>query len=82
MSIANEAVEPLGNSVRRCVSRYLKDLNGEPATDLYSMVLTEIEKPLLEVVMKKTNQNQTQAAMLLGINRNTLRDKLNLYDLL
>ena len=82
MSKVNEAVEPLGNSVRRCVKRYFKDLNGEGAADLYSMVLIEMEKPLLEVVMNQTNQNQTQAAKILGINRNTLRHKLNLHGLL
>ena len=46
------------------------------------MVLQEVERPLLEVVMQKTNGNQSRAAEVLGINRNTLRKKLRLYQLI
>ena len=46
------------------------------------MVLREVERPLLEVVMQKTNGNQSRAAEVLGINRNTLRKKLKLYQLI
>ena len=46
------------------------------------MVLQEVERPLLEVVMQKTNGNQSRAAEVLGINRNTLRKKLKLYQLI
>ena len=45
------------------------------------MVVAEVEKPLLEVVLKRTGGNQLRAARILGINRNTLRKKLDLYGL-
>ena len=40
-----------------------------------------IEKPLVEIVLKETNGNQTQAANILGINRNTLRKKISEYEI-
>ncbi|MEE8482893.1 MAG: DNA-binding transcriptional regulator Fis [Acidiferrobacterales bacterium] len=71
----------LAKSVKRSIERYLKDLNGHKAGDLYAMVLREVEKPLLEVIMKHATSNQCRAAEMLGINRNTLRKKLKLYKL-
>ncbi len=72
---------PLCKCVQRSLKTYFKDLNGEDANDLYAMVIEEIEKPLLEVVMEQAESNQTKAAQLLGINRNTLRKKLKYYGL-
>lgn len=72
---------PLSKCVQRSLKAYFKDLNGEDASDLYSMVIEEIEKPLLEVVMEQAESNQTKAAQFLGINRNTLRKKLKYYGL-
>ena len=51
-------------------------------TSVYDMVLREVERALLEVVMQQTNGNQSRAAEVLGINRNTLRKKLKLYKLI
>ena len=67
----------LSDAVQKSVNRYLKDLNGEETTSLYKMVIDEVEKPLLEVVMQFSEYNQSRAARLLGINRNTLRKKLD-----
>ncbi|MAP24903.1 MAG: Fis family transcriptional regulator [Rickettsiales bacterium] len=47
--------------------------------DLHAVVCQEVEKVLIQKVMKKTNHNQSKAAKVLGLNRNTLRNKLNLY---
>ncbi len=66
----------LSLTVRRMMKQYFKDLDGEKACDIYSMVVDCVEKPLLEVVMLQAEGNQTRAAELLGINRNTLRKKL------
>ncbi len=71
----------LCDCVEQSVERYFKDLNGETASGVYQMVLTEIEKPLLEAVMKYAGKNQSKASKVLGINRNTLRKKLDRYGL-
>ena len=57
----------------------IQQLNGQDVDDLYELVLSELEKPLLEEVMKYTRGNQTRAANLMGINRGTLRKKLKQY---
>lgn len=56
-------------------------MNGEEPTNVYQMVISEIEKPLLEIVMQQTESNQTRASNILGINRNTLRKKLKQHNL-
>ena len=60
---------------------YFADLNGTQAQGVYQMVLREVERPLLEVVLKHTRGNQTKAAEILGINRGTLRKKLREHGL-
>ena len=66
----------LSSCVRRVMKQYFKDLDGEVPADVYDMVLHNIEKPMLQVVMSHVQGNQTKAADLLGLNRNTLRKKL------
>ena len=66
----------LSSMVRKVMKQYFKDLDGERPTGIYTMVLSCVEKPMLEVVMNHAQGNQTRAAELLGINRNTLRKKL------
>ena len=56
-------------------------LDGAPVTDVYQLVLSEVEAPLLEQVMKHTRSNQTKASVMLGLNRGTLRKKLKQYGL-
>ena len=68
--------------VRHSLEKYFTDLDGEPATNLYEMVMRTVEKPVLEVVMQHAAQNQSHAAAMLGINRNTLRKKLGEHGLL
>ncbi len=72
---------PLATCVKTALERYFRQLDGEKATDLYNMVLTQIEKPLLEMVMSHVQSNQCKAAEILGINRNTLRKKLRAHGL-
>lgn len=72
---------PLCQSVRGSLKRYFRDLNGEEPVNLHGMVMSEVEKPLLELVMERAESNQTRAAKMLGINRNTLRKKLRFYNL-
>ncbi len=72
----------LAECVRRALERYFTDLDGEQPCAIYSMVLAQVERSMLEVVMRKANGNQTVAAGLLGINRNTLRRKLQEHKLI
>ena len=64
------------------MKRYFKQLdqNNIPI-DVYHLVLNEIEPPLLSSVMKFSNNNQSKASRVLGINRPTLRTKLKKYDI-
>jgi Fis family transcriptional regulator len=71
----------LANSVKSSLDQYFKDLDGEPPHAIYDMVLSCIEKPLLEYVMNHTSGNQSKAAEILDINRNTLRKKLQQYNI-
>ena len=72
----------LHDCVRRTLNRYFRDLDGQAPHAIYAMVLAAVERPMLEVIMKQAEGNQTVAAQMLGINRNTLRKKLNEHNLL
>ena len=72
----------LRDSVEIALKNYFAQLDGAPVTDVYQLVLSEVEAPLLEQVMKYTRNNQTKASTLLGLNRGTLRKKLKHYGLL
>ncbi len=74
--------QTLRDSVHTSLGHYFKQLDGQPVTDVYQMVLAEIEAPLFETVMAYTKDNQTKASELLGLNRGTLRKKLKQYGLL
>ena len=71
----------LSSTVRKVMRQYFKDLDGEKCSGIYDMVVQAVEKPMLEVVMNQAQGNQTRAAQLLGLNRNTLRKKLKQHDL-
>ena len=62
--------------IRDSLESYFKDLRGVEPTAMYDMILNVVERPLLDVVMKHAEGNQSRAAEWLGINRNTLRRKL------
>lgn len=72
----------LAASVESAVGSYLRLLEGEGVTNLYSLVLAEIEAPLLRCVLEHTGGNQSLAAEVLGLNRGTLRKKMRRYGLL
>ena len=63
----------LADSVRRALERYFRDMDGERPSDIYDMVLKNVEKPMIETVLGKAEGNLTLAAAMLGIDRNTLR---------
>lgn len=81
-SVARDAHNrPLRESAEIALRRYFSDLDGTPPTDLYAMVINEVEKPLLRAVLEYTRGNQSRASEILGINRSTLRKKLRAHGL-
>lgn len=71
----------LGNYVLNSIEDYFFNLDGGKTTNLYNLVLEEIEGPLFRSVMKHTNNNQSNAAAILGISRGTLRKKIKQYSI-
>ena len=76
-----ETRKPLKACVEDAMQGYFQQLEGHETNDLYQMVLSEIEEPLLRSVLEYTRGNQSKASELLGINRGTLRKKLKMYGL-
>jgi Fis family transcriptional regulator len=72
----------MGDCVRRTLNRYFRDLDGEAPACRVRHGAEKRGAPMLEVVMNQANGNQTVAAAMLGINRNTLRRMLVDHDLL
>jgi Fis family transcriptional regulator len=66
----------IADCVRRSLERYFKDLDGAKPRAIYDMVLKNVERPMLEVVLDRAAGKQSVAAEMLGINRNTLRKKI------
>ena len=71
----------LTSCVRSALEAYFRDLDGEPPHAVYDMLLGCVEKPMLEYVLNHAGGNQSKAAEILGLNRNTLRKKLKQYDI-
>jgi Fis family transcriptional regulator len=74
--------KPLSHSVLESMQSYFDKIGSTFVNNVYEMVLSEVEKPLLEAVMAYTKGNQSKAAIVLGISRGTLRKKLKIYDML
>lgn len=72
---------PLCELVANSLDQYFEDLNGQEPAQLYDLVINQVEKPLLEIVMRETNGNISRAAQMLGLNRATLRTRLNKHGL-
>lgn len=72
----------LRQTVESAVKGYFQQMGDQTITNLYDLVLAEVEEPLLKSVMEETRGNQSKAAITLGLSRGTLRKKLKSYDLL
>jgi Fis family transcriptional regulator len=72
-------IKPLCHSVAECMDEYFRTLNGHAPTDLYDVVLGQVEPPLLVAALRYCAGNQSRAAELLGMNRATLRKKMTQY---
>ena len=67
--------------LNKSIRQYVGEMNGENNGHLHELIMGGIEKPLVEIVLKETVGNQTQAANILGVNRNTLRKKIAEYNI-
>jgi Fis family transcriptional regulator len=76
MKHAHDDDDAIATCVRKALENYFATLGGEQPVAIYEMVIRSVERPMLEVVLLQAGGNQTLAAGILGINRNTLRKKL------
>lgn len=76
-SMMNE--NDIASCVRKAMEQYFADLDGETPSAIYDMVVGCVEKPLLQMILHQAEGNQTRAAEMLGINRNTLRKKMQVH---
>lgn len=78
---ADSTIPALNECVARTLRSYLLKAGSETACDLYRLVLSEVEAPMLREVLRHTQGNHSRAAELLGISRATLRKKLGQHRL-
>ena len=76
------AKKNISKAVGRAVEAYIADMEDQEITDLYELVLKEVEAPMLDSVLRHTGNNQSKTATMLGLSRGTLRKKLRKYRLL
>ena len=69
----------IGRSVEKSLDEYFRRLDGEAPHGIYDMVIGSVERSMLATIMHRVGGNQSQAADMLGMNRNTLRTKLSKY---
>jgi len=65
----------------KSVKKYVSHMDGRQNGGLHDLIIGGVEKPLLEIVLQETEGNRTKAANILGINRNTLRKKIQDYNI-
>lgn len=78
-SPSKEGNSVLSSHVREALRTYFARLDGHGASNLYELVLSEVEQPLIETVLEHCEHNQTKAAQCLGLSRSTLRKKMQIY---
>jgi len=80
--VTGSSQQSLQDNVATAMARYFEALDGQQTSDLYNLVMAEVEPPLLKSAMAYTRNNQSKTAALLGLNRGTLRKKLKQYKLI
>lgn len=81
--IKDKTPRPLSDYVEFSLDHYFESLqDSTPPTDLYRLILEQVEKPLFARVLQYNQHNQSRAAAMLGLNRGTLRKKLRYYGLI
>lgn len=79
---AENQVVSLRENVAEVMQHYFANLKGEEPKHIYNFFMDEVEEPLLAIVMKFTNENQSEAARILGLSRGTLRAKLKKFGMI
>ena len=75
--MSQEKTPPLSHIIHDYLSKcFTENPDIKTINNLHETVMKEVEKPLISIVLKEAGQNQSQAAKILGINRNTLRKKI------
>ncbi|MEK9771246.1 MAG: helix-turn-helix domain-containing protein [Nitrosomonadales bacterium] len=69
----------LSDKINILLDQYFNDLDHQKPYSVYDLVIQSVEKPLLIYIMNYSEGNQSKAAKILGLNRNTLRKKLELH---
>jgi len=69
----------LSQAITESLDEYFVHLEDQPPHAVYEMVLHCVEKPMLQYILDKVGGNQSKAAEMLGLNRNTLRKKMALH---
>ncbi len=73
--------KPLRVHVKKTIRRYLKDMGCTEPENLYQSLMAQVEPPLIEETLRFTGGNQSRAAKILGITRNTLRERIQRYQI-
>ena len=76
-----EQTHDISACIYGALNTYFANLDGETPAAIYDMVIKSVERPMLEVILQQAGGNQTLAAEMLGINRNTLRKKITEHQL-
>ncbi len=71
----------LSECVEEAMDNYFKDLDGHEASELYELIISQVEKPLFETTLKNYKGNISRAAQALGLNRGTVLSRLKKYGL-
>ena len=80
-AVSKKTAKCLSDNVREALDRYFRDLDGYEPADLHELIMSQVEKPLIESVIDNTRGNLTRAAQVLGVNRGTLRNRMQKYGL-
>lgn len=80
--MSKQSPSSLKSHAEKAIKDFLDTLDGETCVDVHSMVIEQVEEPVLKAVMEYNLNNQSKAAAMLGLNRGTLRKKLRQYKLL
>ena len=75
------SAKAIQETIKASLENYFQAMGDQPASDILAMIMNIVEKPVIEVVLQQTQGNQSKAAQILGINRNTLYKKMQQHDL-